>query len=106
MKTSPASFHLPNEPLLPQLHLPHHFSAPTPAPAPVDSSVYQPTKGVAWKFIQQMVGAEASCPGCHFRGDAVKLKFHQEVDCPELSKNSYVCHKDKAATEVVTTKFS
>ena len=50
--------------------------------------------------MQQMVEAEASCPRCHFHGDTTKLKFQREVGCPTVSKNGYVCHKDKAAAEV------
>ena len=80
--------------------------SPEPAPRHIDSSFYPPSKGVAWKFKQQMVEAEASCPGCHFHGDAAKQEFHQEVGCPTLPKKSYVCHKDTSAAEVITALHS
>ena len=53
---------------------------------------YPPSRGVTWNCITSMIREDKSCPGCHFNHpeDSPKLKFHQEVGCPELAKHGYI----------------
>ena len=46
--------------------------------------------------------------GCHFNHpeDSLKLKFHQEVGCPELAKHGYLCRKDVTASSKIVDKFN
>ena len=55
-----------------------------------------------------MIREDKSCLGCHFNhpGDSPKLKFHQEVGCPELAKHGYLCRKDVTALAKIMEKFN
>ena len=59
---------------------------------PSSNVPYPPSRGIPWNCIASMIREDKSCPGCHFNHpkDSPKLKFHQEVGCPALSKQGYL----------------
>ena len=74
---------------------PHNgHPAPQPPQPPTQSSsvAYPPTRGVPWKCIAAMMWEDKSYPGCHLNHpkDPPRLKFHQDVGCPALSKHGYI----------------
>ena len=85
----------------PVLQPPQH---PTQPPA----VIYPPPMGVPWKCIAAMMWEDKSCMGCRFNHpeDSPRLKFHQEVGCPELAKHGYPLRKDVRASEKVVDKFN
>ena len=55
-----------------------------------------------------MIHDDNSCPGFHFNkpDDSLRLKFHQEVGCPALSKHGYICRKDVTASATIVDQFN
>ena len=64
--------------------------------------------GFLWEFIATMVRHYKFCPGCHFNKpyNSSRLKFHQEFECPALSKYGYVCKKDVTETDTILDEFN
>ena len=69
---------------------------------------YPPTRGLPWKCIAAMMREDKSCPGCRFNHTekSPNLKFYQEVGCPELANNSYICRKDVTALAKIVDRFN
>ena len=55
-----------------------------------------------------MICTDRSCPGCHFNkpNKSPRLKFHQEVGCPAITKHGYVCKKDVTEAAMIVERFN
>ena len=91
---------------------PPHNSHPSPQPPQPQTQssavAYPPARGVPCKCIVAMIWEDKSCPGCHFNptDDSPRLKFYQDVGCPALPKNGYICQKDATASAKVVDRFN
>ena len=62
---------------------------PTQPPAQTSDVAYPPPREVPWKCIAEMMDKDKAFMCCHYNHPeySPRLKFYQEVGCPELAKN-------------------
>ena len=91
---------------------PPHNGRPVPQPHQPPTKLftvaYPPARGVHWKCIAKIMQEDKSCLGCHFNhpDDSPRLKFHQDMGCPELAKHDYICRKDVTESAKVVDRFN
>ena len=85
-----------------------NHTLPVPPNGTCSHTDYPPSRGVPWKYTAEKISTDRSCPRCHFNkpNESLRLKFHQEVGYPALSKHGCVCKNNVMEVSKIVDQFN